>query len=152
MGHAERDRQEPESGVPDGGDELAPVDAPDGKIEQDRAEQDSCGQKPAPTGFGGWLRRVSGLRAWRGRRSISGVLDQLVPLVEVGALLLNDQRREQDESSYAHAVCHATRTTLPDRRTDQRTDTHQASRSYVQSRLATARTAGARAAGSSLQR
>jgi hypothetical protein len=46
MGHAERDRQEPEFRVPDGSKELAPVDTADGKIEQDRAEQDGCGQKP----------------------------------------------------------------------------------------------------------
>jgi hypothetical protein len=63
MGHAERDRQEPELRMPDGCNKLAPVYAPDGKIEEDRAEQNRGGQEPAPTGLDGRLLRVSGLRA-----------------------------------------------------------------------------------------
>jgi len=49
--------------VLDGCDELAPVDAADSQVEQDCAEQDGGGQKPAPAGFGGW--RVRDLWAWR---------------------------------------------------------------------------------------
>jgi hypothetical protein len=60
MGHAERNREKPKFRVLDGCEELAPVDAPDGKVEQDRAEQDGGGKEPAATGFGDRLRRVSG--------------------------------------------------------------------------------------------